>query len=306
MSPSTGHENPRKRWHRDLMEKTDPYVVLGVRRSASQQEIKSAFRNLARCHHPDVTGNAYASTMRFVEIAEAYEVLGNAGRRHEYDLSHPDHAGTSEQFTDTDEHWVHSEAPDDGKPLFGQNGHVFDGAVTWKRERASSVDPSGEDASRGGNRWTRSVRGADSEYDLRISFRQAYKGVSVDVTTLDRKLEVRVPPGVDTGTKIRVPRHGAPGLRGGPPGDLFLKVTVLEDPYFLREGNNIHMAVPLKEPEARVGATIEFPGPGSPIRMTIPAGTKSNTCFRLKGLGFPSPYGELRGDAYVTVHVTPR
>lgn len=287
------------------MDKPDLYEVLGVSTSSSQEEIKKAFRSLARQFHPDVAGSSRASEVRFIEISEAYEVLGNEARRQEYDRlfgfeimpdNVPPHTGEDEGLYND--------------PF--RRGPARRGAPEPLREPREWRSPAARRARdaraepRFGHKRMRPRRGADLEYDLRVTFRQAYTGVSVDVVVVDRRIEVHVPPGVDTGSVVRVAGGGAPGLRGGHPGDLFLTVIVIEDPYFTRQGNDVHMAVPLSQVEAAVGAVIEFPGPGDSIRMTIPPGTESGTCFRLKGLGFPSLRYGPRGDAYVTVHVSRR
>ena len=287
------------------MGKRDLYEVLGISSGASQEEIKRAFRRLARRFHPDVAGDNQASNTAFIEVSEAYEVLGNEASRKEYDRRFGFEVESGSGFHRTHARaWSYAGFSPRGSSSF-ESAEPFREAGARTGRQRSPIRDIDEEPWFGYHR-TRSRRGADLEYDLRLTFRQAYKGVIADVSVLDKTIEVHVPPGVDTGTVLRVPRGGMPGLGGGPPGDLFLNVTVLEDPYFIRQGNDVHMAVPLSRIEALVGAVIEFPGPGDPIRMTIPPGTQSGRCFRLKGLGFPSLRGRLRGDAYVTVHVKPR
>lgn len=286
------------------MDKRDLYEVLGVSVTASQEEIKKAFRSLARRFHPDVPGNTQASEIRFIEISEAYEVLGNEARRRDYDRRLGFEVESEGGFHLDDDHvWSYESPPRRGTWRYENPEPLRE--YEDRRRFSRTRDRFGPEPWFGRQR-TGSRRGTDLKYDLHLTFRQAYKGITVDITVVNKRIEVHVPAGVDTGTILRVPRRGAPGLRGGPPGDLFLHLTVGEDPYFIRRGNDIHMAVPLSKVEALVGAVIEFPGPGDSIRMTIPPGTVSGTCFRLRGLGFPSLCNGPKGDAYVTVHVDPR
>ncbi len=287
------------------MFKRDLYEVLGVASTSSQEEIKRAFRSLARQFHPDVAENTEGSEVRFIQISEAYEVLGNESKRREYDrqfglgMQSDDYPpyGYEHQRTYGRSCFRGTPPPEYGEPLRNLRG--------WRCRsfgRQSSMRPGQPYA----HARTQSRRGSDLLYDLRITFRQAYQGVSVDISVADEHHAIRVPAGVDTGSVVRVEHGGAPGLRGGEPGDLFLNIVVLDDPFFIRQGKDIHMAVPLSRMEALAGAVIEFPGPGDSIRMTIPPGTVSGTCFRLRGLGFPSLRYGPRGDAYVTVRVNGR
>jgi DnaJ-class molecular chaperone len=132
-----------------------------------------------------------------------------------------------------------------------------------------------------------------------VEFIDALQGVSANVRVLHRHIEVYVPPGVDTGTRMRVPGQGALGFRGGSPGDLYLNITVRPHRLFRREGNDIYLDVSVTVREAIMGAKIEIPGPDGRLALNIPRGTQSGTTFRFRRLGFPSLKGVGRGDFYV-------
>ena len=146
-------------------------------------------------------------------------------------------------------------------------------------------------------------KGDNLEYDLAIEFEQAYFGVSADVRVLDRRITVRIPPGVDTGSVVRVPGQGAPGSRGGESGDLFINIAVAQHRLFRRDGVDIHLEVPISIKEAILGARVEAPGPEGRLALKVPAGTQSGTSFRFRGKGFPSLKNEQRGDFFITTRI---
>lgn len=148
-----------------------------------------------------------------------------------------------------------------------------------------------------------SQRGNDLEYDLTIEFLDAYHGVKRRVRVLDRVIEVHIPAGVDTGSRIRVAGQGAPGLRGGAPGDLFLTVSVNPHPLFQRKGIDVSLHAPITISEAILGGEIEVPSPDGSVVMKIAAGTQTGTVFRFRGKGFPALKTGERGDFYVTTYV---
>jgi len=282
------------------MPKSDPYRVLGIARSASEDEVKKAYRKLARRHHPDVNRNSGASENRFREIQEAYEILSDKKRRanfdkYGYDVAQPgvhEYAGAADRFRS------HGAGPGGFKYHFGGfSGNpgrgVFEDIFADFFQNRSS----------GGGRASVEQQGSDLEHAVTIEFREAYEGVALAVRVLDRKITVRVPAGVDTGSRIRVAGQGAPGLRGGASGDLFLTVMVKPHPLLKREERDLYLTVPITIGEAVRGARIEIPGPKGRLALKIPAGTQSGTVFRFKGMGFPSLKDADTGDFFVTVHV---
>lgn len=277
----------------------DPYRVLGVGRSASEADIKQAYRRLARRYHPDLNSNSKASEDRFKEIQEAYELLSDKQRREYYDTyghdaAHQDFQGYGR-----------------GADYFGNRG-AGPGAFRFKfggfpggGNRGVFEDLFGDffqtRGQQGANQGMR--MGSDLEHGVTIGFLEAYEGVSLAVRVLDRKITVHIPAGVDTGSKVRVTGQGAPGIRGGAPGDLFLTVTVKAHPLLRREEQNLYVTVPVTIGEAVRGARIEIPGPKGKLALKIPPGTQSGTVFRFKGLGFPALKGAKKGDFFATVHV---
>jgi len=283
------------------MGRSDPYTVLGVNRTASDDEIKKAYRRLARRHHPDLNNNSKASETRFKELAEAYEILGDKDKRTRYDQF--GHAGLDPNGS----HFRSQANPFGGTgfgtPGFGGGFGGFSGNTGRGVFDDIFSDFFGAQADRR-RRRTAASRGRDLEYDLNVDFEQAFQGIKATVRILDRRIEVHIPAGVDTGSRIRVPGQGAPGLRGGPPGDLYLDITVSPHRFFRREGKNIYATVPISVGEAVRGARIEVPGPEGRLMMKIPTGTQSGTIFRFSEKGFPGLKEDAsRGDYLVTVQI---
>ncbi|MBI4964640.1 MAG: DnaJ domain-containing protein [Desulfomonile tiedjei] len=282
------------------MGKRDPYRVLGVSRSATGDEIKKAYRRLARKHHPDLNANSKAAEDRFKEVSDAYDILSDKEKRHRYDRF--GHDGLNPNFSESSG-W--EGFTDSG---FGQSGYRFNFGGFTSASGNKIFEDILSDYFKGPGRRTsgehRASRGSDLEHSLTIDFDQAYHGVTAVVRILHRKINVHIPPGVDTGSRIRLAGQGAPGLRGGPSGDLFLDITVVEHPVFRRTGKDVHMVLPISIGEAIRGARVEIPGPGGRLALKIPGGTQSGTSFRFKGKGFPSLKDEGgTGDFYVTVHI---
>ncbi len=284
------------------MAKRDPYSVLGVSRSASDDEIKRSYRKLARQYHPDMNHNSKASEIRFKEISEAYEILNNAEKRRRYDLY--GHEGVDANF-----HGFGSSGsrnPFEGM-RYGNNSYTFNfGNYSGGTGNSFFDDLFSEFVRPGpgrGGRRPQPQTGQDIEYNLTVDFEQAYHGMSAELRILDKRIDVRIPAGVDTGSRVRVPGQGAPGLHGGKAGDLYLNVRVTPHAYFRREGKDIHLTLPITFGEAVLGARVELPGPDGRLALKIPPGTHSGTSFRFKGKGFPDLRRNLRGDFLVTVHI---
>ena len=328
------------------VQKRDYYEVLGVSRTASPQELKSAFRKLAIQYHPDKNDGDKAAEEKFKECSEAYEVLADPDKRARYDrFGHqapggfgpsPFEAGFTGNIND----------------IFGD---IF-GEIFGQRRRG------------GGGK----ARGSDLRYNLEVSFTEAAFGSEAKVKIPRHKqcgvchglgskpgtsaktcptchgsgelrmtqgffqisrtcghcagsgkvitdpcttcrgagkvetesvLTVKVPPGVDTGTRLKLTGEGEPGERGGPPGDLYVVVHVQEHPIFIREDTEVICEVPISFTQAALGASIEVPTLDGKVKMKIPSGTQSGKVFRLKGKGIPHLNGYQRGDQHVRVTV---
>lgn len=281
------------------MAKRDPYSVLGVNRSASDEEIKSAYRKLARRHHPDVNNNSRTSESKFKEVSEAYEILADKEKRRKYDMF--GHEGLSANAQGFNEASYGASGFKKGS-FGGFNFNNFSGSGDFGVFEDVFSDFFRSQNSRRSKKFG-PARGTDLEYELTIDFYQSYQGVSAIVTIMDRKINVHIPAGVDSGSRVRVPGQGAPGLRGGPPGDLYLTLLVTPHPFFKREGDDIQTTLPITLTEAILGAKIEVPGPDGRLLLKVPEGTQSGTSFRFRGKGFPSVKSDARGDFYVTAQV---
>jgi curved DNA-binding protein len=282
----------------------DYYQILEVPRTASQEEIKKAFRKLAMKHHPDRNKDDKRSEARFKEINEAYAVLGNPEKRKQYDTFGADHFGkryTQEDiFRDFDFSSIFSEIGfgGGGQNIFGQ---MFGGRSYGRGKRS----PFGFEAYQ-----TRSApaKGQDLVYELAVTLEEASTTTSKVISYQDgdsqQNISVKIPAGISTGKKLRVPGKGRPGLNGGPRGDLFVQVKVLDHPLFKREGDDLILTREIHFSEALSGTEIEVPTiDRKTLRLKIPPGSQCNARFRLKGYGMPKMSGEGRGDAHVQVVV---
>lgn len=272
----------------------DYYEILGVDRSATQEEIKKAYRKLARQYHPDLNPNKKEAEAKFKEIQEAYETLSNPEKRKAYDMF-----GTS-AFRPGEATWRFEEE----FPGFEFGFGGFPG-----------FDSLFEDIFGGAARRARKVyaRGRDVEYILAIDFDTSIHGGTKEVTiskaahgggTETETISVKIPKGIHHGTRIRIPGKGEPGLGGAPPGDLYLRIEVKPHPIFRRVDDDIYMELPITFYEAILGAKIDVPTVnGSTATVTIPRGVQNGTKLRLKGKGAPNPRTQLRGDQYVEIKI---
>jgi len=295
---------------KDYFEK-DYYAALGVSKDAGASAIKKAYRKLAAQYHPDKHPGDAAAEARFKEISEAYDVLGNAKRREEYDEAQrlvstggfPGGGGYPGRY------------PGDfsagaGGQSFNLND-LFGGARGGRGGGPNLSDLFGdvfrEQGSGGGyGRQAGPMKGQDLDAAVTLSFEDAIKGVSLPLrmTAPDgtsKTLTVRVPPGIDDGKKFRVRGKGSPGMGGGPAGDLMVKVTVKPHGLFTRRGANLQLTVPVTFAEVALGATIKVPTFDSSVSLKIPAGTANGRKFRVKGKGVT--VGKTTGDLIVTVDV---
>jgi len=327
----------------------DYYEVLGVARDASGDEIKRAYRGLAREHHPDVAHDKSKAEHRFKEINEAYEVLSDPRKRAQYDRFGA----------------VGNGAPGPGDFGFGAGsfGDIFDMFFGNVRGAAQARRAGPE-------------RGSDLRYDVEIALEEAFNGTTKEIAfdrlahcdgckgsgakpgtmivSCDRcggsgtmrsarhtplgqivtqmpctrcggqghvipqpcehcggrgrretetRLTVTVPPGVDDGSRIRIAGNGEGGTHGGPPGDLYVYLTIAQHPLFKRNGRETFVDVPISFTQAALGAMIEVPSLSGSVEMTLPQGTQTGTTLRLRGYGMPSLRGAQRGDHHVTVYV---
>ncbi len=282
----------------------DFYETLGVTRSATEDEIKRAYRKLAKQYHPDRNPDDAASEAKFKEVQEAHQTLGDPKKRAEYDQFGA--AGVGQWQTGPQGQRVYqwaggsSVGADDLEDLFsafgggGQHASIFDQFFGGSGGRRSAPP--------------RPQRGRDEEREVSLSFEQAVHGATLTVRLGGaggpQELEVKIPPGVSHGQKIRVAGR-IPGRHNSPPGDLLLRCTVRPHAYFTRRGDDIYIDVPVSVEEAVLGAKIEVPSLDGRLTVTLPAGTPSGAKMRLAGHGVRKHGSDQRGDEYVVIRIVP-
>ncbi len=300
----------------------DYYKILGVSKDADQKTIRQAYRKLARQYHPDVNPGDKTAEEKFKEINEAHEVLSDPEKRKKYDemsayyqqygqwpgaAGQTAGAGAGGGFRG-DNYQYYTMSEEDLEDLFGGQSPFSDFFETYFH---SGFAPPGEGATgfrRTTRRRQRATVGEDVEYPVEITLAEAYKGVTrtFELTEPDgntRRLEVKIPAGVDEGARIRLAGQGLQGTAGR--GDLYLRVHILPDPRFTREGTTLrtHVEVPLAV--AMLGGEVHVPTPdGRRLLLSIPAGTANGRSFRLRGQGMPHlGQPDNRGDLYAEVTV---
>jgi curved DNA-binding protein len=282
----------------------DYYDVLGVRRDASQEEIRQAYRKLVRTYHPDLNKDPGAED-RFKDISEAYSALSDPATRARYDAFGPDFRQVPEDV-DPDT-WRRARAASGagrGQAGWGAGqpgpGFGFDEGIDLDDLLGGIFGGRG----RGG---IGAMPGADHEAGLEISLEEAYAGTRRSVTLGSgegaRTLDVTIPPGVTNGQRIRLAGQGGRGSGGAPPGDLHLIVRIAPDPRYRVEGRDVYVDLPLAPWEAALGTSVpvDVPG-GGEVKVTVPAGTSSGRRLRLRGRGLPNPRG-TPGDLYAVAKI---
>ena len=264
----------------------DYYDVLGVSRGASEDEIKQAYRQKAKQYHPDANPNNPSAEARFKEINEAYEVLRDDDKRAAYN-----HFGAN---------WQHYQAANGQNPF----GHADGGAsYTDMSDLFETIFGGGRRSGFRANAHYASD-GADIERNIDISLREAYEGARRIISKDGREIQVHIPRGAATGTKVRLAGEGHPGIGGGAAGDLYLIVHVAEDPQFKRADDDIHVDVSVDAFTAMLGGEVEVPTMTRPVRMKVRPGAQSGQKLRLAGKGMPKLRHENAfGDLYARVMI---
>jgi DnaJ-class molecular chaperone len=304
------------------MDFKDYYLTLGVSKTASDKELKQAFRKLARKHHPDVNPGDKAAESRFKEINEAYEVLGDPEKRKKYDelganwrmYEQAQQHGAPDPFAG--QRWNVGRGPQGGgfrtmteeemRDLFGDENPFSDFFTTFFGGgfEGGGGEP-GRRAGRAGRARQRS--GRDVEHEIELSLEDAYRGstrrLSLKHDGHARTVDVRIPPGVGEGSRVRVAGEGEHGTGGAASGDLYLRVRLAPHPLFERKGRDIYVKVPLPVTTAVLGGEVEVPTlEGRTVRLKIPPLTQNGQMFRLKGYGMPAVgKAEDKGDAFARV-----
>ncbi|MCA9062115.1 MAG: J domain-containing protein [Planctomycetaceae bacterium] len=278
------------------MAQRDYYEVLGVSRTASQDEIRKAYKKLARKFHPDVQPDDPNAQQKFSEITEAYDVLSDEQKRRQYDQfghAFQGAGGGGNPF----------QGFGGGQAEFDLNdilGGVFGGGFQGQ--------PFGGAGGRGRRSQPRAQKGQDLRTEITVPFHLSVHGGEHDLTLTtsgkSERIGVRIPAGIHDGATIRLAGQGHPGQFGGPAGDVLLTVRVAPHPWFRRDGKNITLEVPVTPAEAVLGARIDVPTVfDGDVVLSIPEGTSSGTKLRLRGKGLRDPKGGDPGDQLVVVKV---
>jgi len=294
-----------------MVDYKDYYNVLGISKGATADEIKKAYRKLARKYHPDANLDNPSAEEKFKEIGEAYEVLKDPHKRQKYDQ-----LGAN---------WKQYENA--GRPGGGQSySYDFSGGRGFNFENmgggfsdffemffgssANQGSSPGFDFGNnfgGGGARTSSRKGQDLQSTLEINLREAYAGtqrsIRLQKENKTRTVNIKIPKGIKNGGKIRLAGEGGPGLGGGPGGDLYLTINVAAHNVFERKGSDLHIEVPVTIKEAYYGGKINIPTFDGKVDMKLPKKTQSGKIFRLKGKGMPVVKGGSNGNLYVKTRI---
>ncbi len=263
----------------------DPYMVLGVSRSASEEEIRKRYRQLVKELHPDVNPSRTAEE-RFKKVTAAFDVIGDEAKRRAYDRGEIDASGEarrSQGRAGAGARWSGGFAGFDSDDPFSDIFSGFRGAAGAR---------------------PRAMRGQDARYTIDLDFIEAATGVTKRVTMPGGEtLDLSVPSGVVEGQVLRLKGKGHPGSNGGPQGDALVEMRVRPHPVFKRAGDDVTCEVPVTLDEAVLGGRIEVPTLSGRVQLTIPAGTSSGRVFRLKGKGIVNATSKATGDQLVSVRI---
>jgi DnaJ-class molecular chaperone len=283
----------------------DPYKTLGVKRDASAEDIRKAYRNLAKQHHPDLNpGNAKAEA-RFKEIASANDLLSDPEKRAKFDRGEIDAQGNAQGgYQDAGPSYRDYAEGAAGRHYSrrGQSANGATGGGNWSEEDLS--DLFGTIFEERGARSDRPRAGRDAHFTLAAEFIDAVVGATKRLTLPDGKtLDVKIPPGTAEGQVLRLRGQGGAGANGGTTGDALIEIHVNPHRFFRRDGQDIRLELPVTVQEAVLGGQVEVPTPQGPVRAGVPKHSDTGTRLRLKGRGVPA-HGKLpAGDLYATLRV---
>ncbi|MEW5729393.1 MAG: DnaJ C-terminal domain-containing protein [Pseudomonadota bacterium] len=273
----------------------DPYEVLGVAKTATADEIKQAYRKLARELHPDVNPGNKRAEERFKEASAAYDFLSDADKRGQYDRGEIDATGAPRRRT-----WRgHAGGGRGARSGFAFGEDVDDILAEMMRRKARARGHHWTDDPEEAPRAQRQQRGADSRHPVTVSFVEAALGCSKRIALVTGKeIDIRIPPATTDGQTLRLKGQGHPG---SPAGDAFVDIKVEPHPYFNRRDRDVLVEVPVSVQEAVLGGKITVPTIDGKVAVTVPAGSNTGTVLRLKGKGIPTP--AARGDQLITLKV---
>ncbi len=283
----------------------DYYKILGVSKNASQEEIKKAYRKLALKYHPDRNKGNKEAEERFKDINEAYAVLSDPEKRKQYDMLGAE--GFQNRFSQQDIFRGF-----DFEGIFRDFGFGFGGKVRdifgeiFGDLGGASYHFTGSPFEEAGFYSSRGIRGRDFVYELPVTLEEIAKGakktVSYNADGVQETISISIPAGVRDGQKLRIRGKGGHGPYGGPRGDLYVQIRLLEHPTFRREGQDLFYRQRIRFSDAVLGTEVEVPTIyGKRLKLKVPAGTQSNSKLRIKGYGLPKPGRQGKGDQYVEI-----
>ncbi len=273
----------------------DPYETLGVAKDATPDQIRAAYRKLAKKLHPDLNPGNKTAEEKFKAVGTANDLLSDPEKRARYDRGEIDASGQERGFAQPDQ---------------GQGG---------RRRRRAGAQPGMDDpvfadmfaemlrrggGAGGAQAGAMKMRGQDQHFSLEVAFTEAALGATRHITLPDgRGLDVTIPPGMEEGQALRLRGQGEAGWNGGPAGDALIEITVAPHPYFRREANDIHMELPVTAAEAVLGGKVKVPTLAGSVSVTIPRHSDAGRMLRLRGRGIPAHGGRPAGDLYVKLAV---
>ncbi len=284
------------------MEYIDYYKVLGVKKDATEAEIKKAYRKLARKHHPDINPDAKDAEKKFQQINEANQVLSDPENRKKYDKYGKDWKHAEEFEKAGQQRQYSSGGPAGG---FGGGGNFSGGDFSDFFESmfggGASSFGGASSGSRGGSRQ---FKGQDFQAEMRLELREVYETHKRTITVNGKTIRLTIPAGVADGQAIKIPGYGGEGANGGPKGDLFLTFTIDNRTSFQRDGDNLYATVDIDLYKAVLGGEITVDTFDGKVKLKVPSGTQNSTKVKLKGKGFPVYKKEGSfGDLYLTYQV---
>ena len=267
---------------------TDPYQTLGVAKDASADDIRRAYRALAKKHHPDLNPGSKSAEARFKEISGANDLLSDPDKRARFDRGEIDAAGD----------------PKPERASYRSYADAGAGARYGGAEAGGMGDIFADLFAQANERNARPMRGRDAAYALAVDFKDAITGAQQRITLPDgRSLEVRVPPGMEDGQTLRLRGQGGEGANGGPAGDALIEVRVHPHPVFRREGDDIHLDLPVTLKEAVLGGRVTVPTVTGSVAMAVPRRSDTGAVLRLRGRGVPAHGNRPAGDQLVRLKV---
>jgi len=280
----------------------NPYEILGVKKQATDQEIKLAFKKLAKKYHPDLHPDDKQAEAKFKDIAGAYEFLKDKDRRKRFDAGEIDASGAETQ----QQYYRDYAGPAGSGTHAGQDGFASNEDLEEFLSRAfGGMGGGGMGGGRtGGRQANMKARGQDASYTLRVPFVAAAKGGVQKLQLPDGKvLNVTIPEGAEDRQTLRLKGQGMPGFGGGPAGDAYIELHLEPDAHFVRKDDNIHLEVPVTLKEAVLGAKIEVPTLTGHVTVTVPKGSNTGAKMRLKDRGIKNPKTGKKGHLYITLKV---